>query len=110
LIKASLVPQSLSSCFWKDDRVHFQENKKSFVLINQKGIDPPSLEMLAHEAGIIFFDVYDMSMICLSEPTCPVWWPHGGHIHINKFPRGMCFSKGIIALRRAKRRNMEPGT
>eukprot|EP00438_Fugacium_kawagutii_P031496 Skav207584 [mRNA] locus=scaffold2450:15282:27032:+ [translate_table: standard] len=28
------------------------ENKKSFVLINQKGIDPPSLEMLAHEAGI----------------------------------------------------------
>eukprot|EP00913_Durusdinium_trenchii_P034971 g32713.t1 len=40
-----------------------EENKKSFVLINQKGIDPPSLEMLAHE--------------------------------------------GIIALRRAKRRNME---
>ena len=28
-----------------------QENKKSFVLINQKGIDPPSLEMLAHEVG-----------------------------------------------------------
>eukprot|EP00435_Cladocopium_sp_Y103_P017735 s3958_g4.t1 len=42
---------------------HLMENKKSFVLINQKGIDPPSLEMLAHE--------------------------------------------GIIALRRAKRRNME---
>eukprot|EP00933_Yihiella_yeosuensis_P062059 TRINITY_DN64992_c0_g1_i1.p1 TRINITY_DN64992_c0_g1~~TRINITY_DN64992_c0_g1_i1.p1 ORF type:complete len:562 (+),score=145.16 TRINITY_DN64992_c0_g1_i1:75-1688(+) len=40
-----------------------EENGKSFVLINQKGIDPPSLEMLAHE--------------------------------------------GIIALRRAKRRNME---
>merc|ERR1719343_1576068 len=40
-----------------------EENKKSFVLINQKGIDPPSLEMLAKE--------------------------------------------GIIALRRAKRRNME---
>lgn len=39
------------------------ENKKSFVVINQKGIDPPSLEMLARE--------------------------------------------GIIALRRAKRRNME---
>merc|ERR1719378_1284184 len=36
---------------------------KSFVVINQKGIDPPSLEILAHE--------------------------------------------GIIALRRAKRRNME---
>lgn len=28
-----------------------EENKKSFVLINQKGIDPPSLEMLAHEAS-----------------------------------------------------------
>merc|ERR1719335_434431 len=40
-----------------------EENKKSFVVINQKGIDPPSLEMLAHE--------------------------------------------NIIALRRAKRRNME---
>merc|ERR1712187_21674 len=40
-----------------------EENKKSFVIINQKGIDPPSLEMLAHE--------------------------------------------NIIALRRAKRRNME---
>merc|ERR1719287_92782 len=40
-----------------------EENKKTFVLINQKGIDPPSLEMLARE--------------------------------------------GIIALRRAKRRNME---
>merc|ERR1712070_622276 len=40
-----------------------EENKKSFVVINQKGIDPPSLEMLARE--------------------------------------------GIIALRRAKRRNME---
>eukprot|EP00440_Ansanella_granifera_P034773 gb/GFBE01037722.1/.p1 GENE.gb/GFBE01037722.1/~~gb/GFBE01037722.1/.p1 ORF type:complete len:540 (+),score=189.96 gb/GFBE01037722.1/:1-1620(+) len=40
-----------------------EENGKSFVLISQKGIDPPSLEMLAHE--------------------------------------------GIIALRRAKRRNME---
>lgn len=39
------------------------ENGKNFVVINQKGIDPPSLEMLAHE--------------------------------------------GIIALRRAKRRNME---
>jgi T-complex protein 1 subunit zeta len=39
------------------------ENGKTFVLINQKGIDPPSLEMLAKE--------------------------------------------GIIALRRAKRRNME---
>merc|ERR1711959_859443 len=44
-------------------RVCTEENKKTFVLINQKGIDPPSLEMLAHE--------------------------------------------GIIALRRAKRRNME---
>jgi len=44
-------------------KVCTEENKKSFVLINQKGIDPPSLEMLAHE--------------------------------------------GIIALRRAKRRNME---
>merc|ERR1712166_489702 len=39
------------------------ENGKHFVVINQKGIDPPSLEMLARE--------------------------------------------GIIALRRAKRRNME---
>jgi len=44
-------------------RVCTEENKKTFVLINQKGIDPPSLEMLAHE--------------------------------------------NIIALRRAKRRNME---
>lgn len=44
-------------------RVCTEENKKTFVLINQKGIDPPSLEMLAKE--------------------------------------------GIIALRRAKRRNME---
>merc|ERR1712187_533458 len=40
-----------------------EENKKSFVVINQKGIDPPSLEMLARE--------------------------------------------NIIALRRAKRRNLE---
>jgi len=40
-----------------------EENKKTFVVFNQKGIDPPSLEMLARE--------------------------------------------GIIALRRAKRRNME---
>merc|ERR1711990_477660 len=40
-----------------------EENKKTFVVINQKGIDPPSLEMLAKE--------------------------------------------NIIALRRAKRRNME---
>merc|ERR1719326_1039909 len=44
-------------------RVCTEENKKTFVLINQKGIDPPSLEMLAKE--------------------------------------------NIIALRRAKRRNME---
>ncbi|CAE8726487.1 unnamed protein product [Polarella glacialis] len=44
-------------------RVCTEENKKTFVIINQKGIDPPSLEMLARE--------------------------------------------GIIALRRAKRRNME---
>merc|ERR1712187_463943 len=44
-------------------KVCSEENKKSFVVINQKGIDPPSLEMLAHE--------------------------------------------NIIALRRAKRRNME---
>merc|ERR1711953_1058494 len=44
-------------------KVCTEENKKSLVVINQKGIDPPSLEMLAHE--------------------------------------------GIIALRRAKRRNME---
>mmetsp|Transcript_9090 Transcript_9090/g.26810 ORF Transcript_9090/g.26810 Transcript_9090/m.26810 type:complete len:535 (+) Transcript_9090:65-1669(+) len=44
-------------------RVCTEENKKTFVVINQKGIDPPSLEMLARE--------------------------------------------GIIALRRAKRRNME---
>merc|ERR1711953_1300439 len=44
-------------------KVCTDENGKSFVVINQKGIDPPSLEMLAHE--------------------------------------------GIIALRRAKRRNME---
>merc|ERR1719221_1015464 len=44
-------------------KVCTEENKKSFVVINQKGIDPPSLEMLAHE--------------------------------------------NIIALRRAKRRNME---
>jgi len=44
-------------------RVCSDENKKSFVLINQKGIDPPSLEMLAQD--------------------------------------------GIIALRRAKRRNLE---
>jgi len=40
-----------------------KENKKNFVIINQKGVDPPSLDMLAKE--------------------------------------------GIIALRRAKRRNME---
>merc|ERR1711965_884744 len=44
-------------------KVCTEENKKTFVLINQKGIDPPSLEILAHE--------------------------------------------NIIALRRAKRRNME---
>merc|ERR1712118_437895 len=44
-------------------KVCTEENKKSFVVINQKGIDPPSLELLARE--------------------------------------------GIIALRRAKRRNME---
>merc|ERR1719146_268095 len=44
-------------------KVCTEENKKTFVLINQKGIDPPSLEMLARE--------------------------------------------NIIALRRAKRRNME---
>merc|ERR1711990_1248709 len=44
-------------------KVCTEENKKTFVLINQKGIDPPSLEMLAKE--------------------------------------------NIIALRRAKRRNME---
>mmetsp|Transcript_5410 Transcript_5410/g.16069 ORF Transcript_5410/g.16069 Transcript_5410/m.16069 type:complete len:535 (-) Transcript_5410:198-1802(-) len=44
-------------------KVCTEENKRTFVVINQKGIDPPSLEMLAHE--------------------------------------------GIIALRRAKRRNME---
>merc|ERR1712217_117159 len=44
-------------------KVCTEENKKTFVVINQKGIDPPSLEMLAHE--------------------------------------------GVIALRRAKRRNME---
>merc|ERR550532_2603408 len=44
-------------------KVCTEENKKTLVVINQKGIDPPSLEMLAHE--------------------------------------------GIIALRRAKRRNME---
>lgn len=44
-------------------KVCTEENKKTFVVINQKGIDPPSLEMLARE--------------------------------------------GIIALRRAKRRNME---
>merc|ERR1712039_925816 len=44
-------------------KVCTEENKKTFVVINQKGIDPPSLEMLARE--------------------------------------------NIIALRRAKRRNME---
>lgn len=44
-------------------KVCTEENGKTFVLINQKGIDPPSLEMLAKE--------------------------------------------NIIALRRAKRRNME---
>merc|ERR1719207_468672 len=44
-------------------KVCTEENKKTFVVINQKGIDPPSLEILAHE--------------------------------------------GIIALRRAKRRNMQ---
>jgi len=33
-------------------KVCTEENKKSFVILNQKGIDPPSLEMLAHE-GII---------------------------------------------------------
>merc|ERR1719387_2777346 len=33
-------------------KVCTEENKKSFVVFNQKGIDPPSLEMLAHE-GII---------------------------------------------------------
>jgi T-complex protein 1 subunit zeta len=30
-------------------KVCTEENGKSFVLINQKGIDPPSLELLAHE-------------------------------------------------------------
>lgn len=45
------------------NKVCTEENQKHFVVINQKGVDPPSLEMLAHE--------------------------------------------GIIALRRAKRRNME---
>merc|ERR1712072_677504 len=30
-------------------KVCTEENKKTFVIINQKGIDPPSLEMLAHE-------------------------------------------------------------
>lgn len=30
-------------------KVCTEENKKSFVLLNQKGIDPPSLEMLARE-------------------------------------------------------------
>eukprot|EP00928_Gymnodinium_smaydae_P046489 TRINITY_DN3097_c0_g1_i1.p1 TRINITY_DN3097_c0_g1~~TRINITY_DN3097_c0_g1_i1.p1 ORF type:complete len:535 (-),score=134.15 TRINITY_DN3097_c0_g1_i1:111-1715(-) len=44
-------------------KVCTEDNKKTFCVINQKGIDPPSLEMLARE--------------------------------------------GIIALRRAKRRNME---
>merc|ERR1712241_326080 len=44
-------------------KVCTDENKKGFVVINQKGIDPPSLELLAHE--------------------------------------------NIIALRRAKRRNLE---
>merc|ERR1711998_372747 len=44
-------------------KVCTEENKKTFAVINQKGIDPPSLEMLARE--------------------------------------------DIIALRRAKRRNME---
>merc|ERR1711953_1645367 len=44
-------------------KVCTDENGKSFVVINQKGIDPPSLEILVHE--------------------------------------------NIIALRRAKRRNME---
>merc|ERR1719346_76190 len=44
-------------------KVCTEENNKTFVVLNQKGIDPPSLEMLAHE--------------------------------------------GVIALRRAKRRNME---
>merc|ERR1712187_1021524 len=44
-------------------KVCTEENKKSFVVINQKGVDPPSLEMLARE--------------------------------------------NIIALRRAKRRNLE---
>ena len=33
-------------------KVCTEENKKSFVVLNQKGIDPPSLEMLARE-GII---------------------------------------------------------
>ena len=39
---------------------------------------------------------YMIIWICLwyvYEPTCPVWWPHGGHIYINKFPPGMCFSR-----------------
>ena len=30
--------------------VLLQENGRTFVVINQKGIDPPSLEMLAREA------------------------------------------------------------
>merc|ERR1719321_1568540 len=30
-------------------KVCTEENKKTFVLLNQKGIDPPSLEMLARE-------------------------------------------------------------
>lgn len=62
-----------SERFYTDDKVRkiialkrkvcTKENGKNFVVLNQKGIDPPSLEMLARE--------------------------------------------GIIALRRAKRRNME---
>lgn len=86
LCRRSEVPQlserSLSVCFFVVPRtlisaggwrLHFrsthpclaEENKKSFVVINQKGIDPPSLEMLAHEA------------LMPSSLLLECFWPYG---------------------------------
>jgi T-complex protein 1 subunit zeta len=36
------------------------ENKKTFVILNQKGIDPPSLDMLAKENIMALRRVKDM--------------------------------------------------
>ncbi|KAF8762629.1 hypothetical protein HU200_009157 [Digitaria exilis] len=63
---------------------------KNFVVINQKGIDPPSLDLLAR-AGVIYSDFY------LVKIHLTVWF----------VLLDMILLVQIIALRRAKRRNME---